>query len=456
MHQHPFAKLSNAKNQEQDAVDISSRPIGELEFADLLGALGPFEDNPTLAIALSGGADSVCLCLLCQRWCQSTGGKIKALLVDHGLRESSGLEGKLVAGWMKELGVPFQILTWHDNKPETGIQSNARNARYRLLEEECRKLGILHVLTAHHFDDQAETVEMRRLRASGTRGLAGMAAIVERDCVRLIRPLLPIAKSRLIATLRQYNHAWIDDPSNRNLRFERSRLRETRLSKRLPSPMISRDRAAERRSLELRSAHFLATHASPHPLGFVSIDREDLQALDQDLSSMVLQRCIQAVSGSIYPVGFRKIIRLIEQAAIPSKNDRHTIGGTIVTFGNRHVRIIREPAAIYDRKMLSDNSSVVWDKRFKLRYNGTVNSLMVSKAGDTEIDAISKLVRKKSDRIRFPRTVLRGLPCIGSERHGSLMLGPYRLKEAISERISIMPYSRNPLAGASFALVTVA
>ena len=456
MHQRPFVKRSSAKNQEQGAVDLTEGAIGEREFADLLGSLGPFEENPKLAIALSGGADSIGLCLLCQRWCQAVGGTLQALLVDHGLRQSSGIEGKLVASWLSGLDIPFEVLRWQDEKPKSGIQAKARDARYALLETRCRELGILHLLTAHHFNDQAETIEMRRIRASSMRGLAGMAAIVERDHVRLLRPLLSVAKSRIIATVRKHEHAWIDDPSNQDLKFERSRMRAAIGFARPSSPKLVRQTAEGRCQMEQSSAKFFAAHAFAHPLGFVSIDKEAWQALDHDLACMILQKSIQAASGSAYPVGLRRIDRLIREVGALPEDCRRTIGGSIVTLGLRRMRILREPAAIQDRRSIPNNKTIIWDGRFKLRYCGTESDVMVSNAGDREVDEITKLIGKNLKKMQLPTTVLRTLPCVISERHGTLFLGPYRLREPKSERFSFISYSRNPLAGVSFAMVTVA
>ena len=99
-----------------------------------------------------------------------------------------------------------EILRWSEAKPRTGLQQAARAARYRLLREACRRRGILHLLVAHHADDQAETVAMRAARQSGPDGLAGMSAAVELPEVRLLRPLLggfPVAPHRDAARARR-------------------------------------------------------------------------------------------------------------------------------------------------------------------------------------------------------------------------------------------------------------
>src|SRR5262249_18811870 len=157
-------------------------------------------------------------------WAAGQGGRVLALIVDHGLRPEAATEAQVTASVLARHGIESLVLRWAGAKPQAGLQEAAREARYRLLREACRARGILHLLVAHHAGDQAETVAMRAARASGRDGLAGMAALVEWPEVRLLRPLLPVPRARLSATLRARGVAWIDDPSNADPRFERVRL----------------------------------------------------------------------------------------------------------------------------------------------------------------------------------------------------------------------------------------
>ena len=100
-----------------------------------------------------------------------------------------------------------------------GVLAAARAARYGLLEAACRGERILHLLVAHHYEDQAETVALRVARGSGAVGLAGMAAVREVHGLRVLRPLLAVPKARLMAILRQADWPWLDDPSNAEPRF---------------------------------------------------------------------------------------------------------------------------------------------------------------------------------------------------------------------------------------------
>jgi tRNA(Ile)-lysidine synthase len=121
--------------------------------------------------------------------------------------------------------VEHRTLKWTGAKPDSGVPAAARTERYRLLARAARSAGASHVLTAHTRDDQAETFLMRLLRGSGIAGLSAMARESERNGVTLARPLLDVAKVRLVATLNKAGIAYAEDPTNRDTAFTRPRLR---------------------------------------------------------------------------------------------------------------------------------------------------------------------------------------------------------------------------------------
>ena len=142
-------------------------PVDGATFARLMAPFGPFETRPDLAVAVSGGRDSLSLALLANEWASGQGGRALALIVDHGLRRESANEALTTAAVLERQGIESVVLRWTGPKPQAGLQEAARHARYRLLREACRDRGILHLLVAHHADDQAETIAMRAARASG-------------------------------------------------------------------------------------------------------------------------------------------------------------------------------------------------------------------------------------------------------------------------------------------------
>ncbi len=261
--------------------------ITDEELSSLFAGL----ERTPLALAVSGGADSMALMHLVARWAAReevraayrTWWKINSgplhpgqpglrawrapeeilpiealphvvvLTVDHGLRAGAADEAALVARAAEALGLPCRVLRWEGEKPATGIQAAAREARRVLfveaLDAERAKLSALMqehgvrwrrgartLVMAHHQEDQAETLLMRLARGSGLDGLVAMrprdkvtrqattANPVELS-VPLARPLLGVSKARLVATLQAYGACWIDDPSNEDERFERVRIR---------------------------------------------------------------------------------------------------------------------------------------------------------------------------------------------------------------------------------------
>ena len=180
----------------------------------------------TLLLAVSGGPDSVAMMGMAALWRDHMrpAGHIRVATVDHGLRAESRGEAEQVARMAADFGFPHDILHWTGPKPETALQDAARTARYRLLTQLAQTLDAI-VLTAHTADDQAETILFRLLRGSGLSGLAGMKTTILRGTVPHDRPLLHVAKTRLIATCRAHHGSFIEDPSNVNPRYARARMR---------------------------------------------------------------------------------------------------------------------------------------------------------------------------------------------------------------------------------------
>jgi tRNA(Ile)-lysidine synthase len=204
---------------EDDKSPISARQAKSL-FAD-------WRHAPGLVLAVSGGPDSIALMWLAARWrgALSRGPRLLAVTVDHGLRAEASREAREVKRLARSLGLSHRTVRWTGEKPTSGVPAAARAARYRLLATVAHQSGASHILTAHTRDDQAETLLMRLLRGSGIGGLAAMARESEREGMLIVRPFLNISKSQLIATLEKAKIGYADDPTNRDTRFTRPRIR---------------------------------------------------------------------------------------------------------------------------------------------------------------------------------------------------------------------------------------
>jgi tRNA(Ile)-lysidine synthase len=239
--------------------------------------LDPLRAEPALLLAVSGGPDSTALLLMAAEW--AGGPALHAATVDHGLRPESAGEAEAVAALAARLGVPHRILRWQGEKPRTRLQERARAARYALLAEEAQRVGAKVVVTAHHLDDQAETVLMRLARGSGIGGLAGMAARIRRGEIEIARPLLGVAKAELVAFCDARGIAYAHDPSNANPAFARPRLR--RLAESLAAEGLDAAALARlaRRAALAEDALARMSEAAEARLGLARNGRCDAQAL---------------------------------------------------------------------------------------------------------------------------------------------------------------------------------
>lgn len=200
-----------------------SAPVSLVEAG---AAFQGLSQETALLVAVSGGPDSVVLLALLAAWAQMPGRPLlHAATVDHGLRPQSAAEAADVAALCAKLGVGHATLRWEGVKPASGVQAEARRARYALLANEARRMGGATLVTAHTLDDQAETMLMRLAHGSGPSGLKGMRGRSEVNGVPLVRPLLGIPKARLVATAEARGLPFVHDPSNSDPRFERVRWR---------------------------------------------------------------------------------------------------------------------------------------------------------------------------------------------------------------------------------------
>ena len=188
-----------------------------------------FEKNLNLKedfiVAVSGGPDSLALCFLSKIYSIKKHLKVKYLHVDHKLRNNSTKEAKFVKLLLKKLSTNLEILTWVGKKPKSNIQSVARDKRYALMINKAKKLKINNILLGHHKDDLIENFFIRILRGSGLNGMASFDIISINQNVNLLRPLLDISKIDLTHITNNVFKTYLEDPSNVDEKFQRSRIR---------------------------------------------------------------------------------------------------------------------------------------------------------------------------------------------------------------------------------------
>lgn len=377
----------------------------------LFAALGGYN---VLILAVSGGPDSLALLTLISAWAEARNKNAQplpcprflAVTIDHGVRSESASEAAFVEAQAARWGVPHETLPWLGEKPLTGFQEAAREARYTLLAARARREdGTVAVVTAHHRDDQVETFLMRLGRGSGLDGLSAMRSrsvlgggrlahdglplddlmfggqslnnLPVDARVYLERPFLDVPKVRLIATLEDQGLPWIADPSNDNPTFERVRLRQAqqqldhlgvgsaaiaRSVRRLQRGKDALDWATERL---WQSA--VATHAGAY--GAVNIPL--YSSAPEDLRVRVLARLIQTFGGQTFGARLSHIEALAVRGHPGARPFACTLGGCFVRYGRRILHVFREPGRLgLPVLSLAPGATALWDCRFLVTHRG--------------------------------------------------------------------------------------
>ena len=363
----------------------SSRPIDLNELENLLG---PTLTTP-VALAVSGGADSMALMhlvaqLAASRPERTTRDWVIVFTVDHQLRPGSAAEADFVKSAAERLGLPHRTLVWSGAKPTTGVQASARAARYALMTDAIKAENagggpLRRLVTAHHADDQAETLLMRLARGSGTRGLASMRALSDRDGVQLIRPLIEVAKARLLATLQARGVSWCEDPSNANFDFERVRVRHAmpyleglgfdsgRLV--LSAKRLARaDEALDVLTAELATAARVKLHGG----AFASLDLELLRKGPAEARIRLLGRLLNANGGQSEGPLLAQVEDLDRQicgSSGPAVGRGVTLGGCELRWDAKagQLQIFREGGrSDLAPVVLTPGQKQAWDRRFRV------------------------------------------------------------------------------------------
>ncbi|HJT13741.1 MAG TPA: tRNA lysidine(34) synthetase TilS [Dongiaceae bacterium] len=337
----------------------------EIDIAALMAPFGPFERPPSVAVAVSGGSDSLGLGLLLADWVQARDGRLIVLTVDHGLRAEAAAECARVAEIFAAIpNCSAHILRWDGTKPAHGLQAAARAARYALLADWCRAHGVMHLAVGHTADDQAETVAMRLAHGSGPAGLAGMAALRPERGVRLLRPLMSVSRAAVRDWLRARRQDWIDDPSNELTRFERVRIRKG-LSKEGAQVLIERAQTSgvERDGLERAAAALLAEAAQMSDGGYVAIGLGPFLAAGREIQAMALRQITLSVSGADYASDFEDILLSVTKGM----GGARTRGGCLFQALQGRLCVFREAAAIAANGPVAPGWTGLWDNRFGIR-----------------------------------------------------------------------------------------
>ncbi len=300
------------------------------------------------ALAVSGGSDSLCLAYFSKIYSLEFGNKIHVLIVDHNLRKESHKEALQVKKILKKKKIQSRILRFKGKIPKNNIQKKARDLRYFLISNYCLKNKIKYLTTAHHEDDQFENFFIRLLRGSGLTGLSSMSVNAKySNRLKIIRPFLGFKKKDLKYVTINYFKTYIQDPSNKDEKFLRVRIRkyrkdmekeglDTRKIIKTINNLVSADQA-----LKFYKKKALGKYVYFVSKGICKINKKIFTEEAGEIIFKSFSDILSLVSGTYYPPRSKKIINLISRL----KKDRFsksTLGGCILEEKDNYILISKE------------------------------------------------------------------------------------------------------------------
>ncbi|QKX02059.1 tRNA lysidine(34) synthetase TilS [Wolbachia endosymbiont of Dirofilaria (Dirofilaria) immitis] len=330
--------------------------------------------NNKVAVAVSGGVDSISLLHLMVNWAKKRQWSLPvALTVNHGLRLESQKEAEFVLSYTKKLGVKESFtLNWEKQNVKGNIQLQARKARYKLLTEWCKNNGVKYLLVAHHKDDQAETFLLRLERGSGIDGLSSMDWKFSFNGIYILRPLLNFSRSEVERYANLYQLKWVEDKSNQNLKYRRTLYRnllkasdnQRILTERICLTTFHIKRAVKALIYYTRLAFNDCVNI--HNLGYIEIKLSEFYKLPEEIALRLLLYSIMVISSKHYKPRYNSLIAIFNKISQKDDTNIHCILSEckIRKYGES-ILVIREPSKIQEVSVsLPLNGSIKWDNRF--------------------------------------------------------------------------------------------
>ena len=300
------------------------------------------------ALAVSGGPDSLCLAYFSKIYSSEFGNKIHVLIVDHKLRKESYKEAMKVKSILNKRKISSKILHWKGEIPKNNIQKSARDMRYSLISNYCLKKNISYLITAHHGDDQIENFFIRLLRGSGLTGLSSMSVNSKyNENLKIVRPFLNLKKKDLRYVTLNYFKTYIKDPSNKDEKFLRTRIRKYRKNMEregLDTKKIIKtvnNLTSANQALNYYKKKALYKHVSFMSKDKCLINKQIFSEEAEEIIFKSFSDILSLISETYYPPRSKKIINLINRVK-RSKFTKSTLGGCIVEEKDNFILISKE------------------------------------------------------------------------------------------------------------------
>lgn len=319
-----------------------------------------------LAVAVSGGGDSLALLGLACDWAAEHGCRIHALTVDHRLRPEASDEALLVAREAMRMGAQHDTLYWSGWDGKGNLQAAAREARYALMRAFCAQRGFRAILLGHTRDDQAETVLMRLARGSGVDGLSAMAEgrFGTND---VLRPVLGETRADLRVWLSRQGMRWIEDPTNDDPRYDRVRAR--RLLTQLAPFGIDTARLSETAQAMARAREALMARAASvaqdivtDQRGVLVFDRAGLEQVEEETRLRLVAHGLACLSGARYRPRLATLSATLDRAM---SGQGGTLQGCRLLPTRDRLLLVREFKAVEEVEAPADGQSD-WDGRWRI------------------------------------------------------------------------------------------
>ena len=399
---------------------MNFKPILFEEFEKELNEIACFEDYPHLGLSLSGGPDSLALMCLLKIWVHKNNGKLTAFNVNHKIRFNSNEESIKVKNIAEKSGIECIVLNWDNEKPRAGLMECARDKRYELILNECKKRKILHLMLGHHLNDNAETYIMRSKRIGNLTGLTSIPLIREMKHLRLIRPLLKFRKERLLKTCTYFGKKWIDDPSNSDSLYERVRVRQCLSSKAKNTinqiSMKIKKKILERKRIENTVSNFFINFSEFFPYGVFKTNKSEFLKLSKEEQLIIIKKLLVTNSATIYPPKKKSVEFLVNQI-IEKDFSVNTLHSSIIKIQKKNLFVFREHSKTSKNMSLelfvNKGISLKWDQRFTIFSNKY--DLKCNIINQKNWDRIREYFFKKKKRI-LPLSIIKSLPIISVEK----------------------------------------
>lgn len=401
-----------------------------------------------IAVACSGGVDSMVLAILLQAYCWHNNMKFNCLIVDHKYRNNSSEEALATQIYLEKFAIKSNILTNEKQIPDSNIEGFLRELRYELLTDFCKENNIHSLLTAHHADDNIETFLMRLERGSGLRGLASMAEIMGKRGVNIIRPFLSITKADIYKFADEYKITYFEDYTNKDEQFRRNRIRS----------LLAQDNNTE--LLTSRLTNSIKNLASAYSFiqeqgennykkivkeqGFyMEFNLQDFVQLHFEMQLYILQKIIYRFNGddNIRIESMHRLIVFLMQNNADNKlfnlaDIEFLVKNIAVTEGHnfqgKKVYIYREPNKLMKNSRY--NTIAIPDESFCHSFaakNWVIKSVVNFSVKPLDFDSLALLARFSNITSELPKRVLLSQPliCLIKDDNGksieSFVFSPY-------------------------------